>query len=77
MNKIDIKVLALGIVGIVLILLALGGVLRAATSGEGLDPGTASAAFALLGAMVAAALGTTAASNNKKEQTKDTDSEDQ
>ena len=67
---IDLKVLTLAIVGIVLILLSIGSIIRAATTGEGLDPGIASAVFALLGAMVAGALGTTAAldGSNKKEE---------
>jgi hypothetical protein len=56
----DLKWLALAIVGTVLVLLTLGAIVRAANSGEGLEPGTASAAFALLGAMVAGSLGATA-----------------
>ena len=46
MKNVDIKILALSIVGTVLILLAIGGVINAATDGEGLDPAVASAAFA-------------------------------
>ena len=65
---IDLRVLALSIVGIVLILLAIGSIIRAASTGEGLDPAIGSAAFALLGAMVAGALGTNAAADNKKEE---------
>ena len=56
----DLKWLALAIVGTVLVLLTLGGFARALTTGEGLEPGIASAAFALLGAMVAGSLGATA-----------------
>jgi hypothetical protein len=52
----DLRWLALAIVGAVLILLVLGGVARAVKDGSGLEPATASAAFALLGAMVAGAL---------------------
>ena len=37
MKNVDIKILALSIVGTVLILLAIGGVINAATDGEGLD----------------------------------------
>ena len=66
----DLKWLALAIVGTVLILLVLGGIIRAVKDGAGLDPGTASAAFALLGAMVAGSLGATAAKKEleKKEE---------
>ena len=56
----DLKWLALAIVGTVLVLLTLGAFARALTTGEGLEPGIASAAFALLGAMVAGSLGATA-----------------
>lgn len=65
----DLKWLALVIVGTVLILLVFGGIIRAVKDGSGLDPGTASAAFALLGAMVAGSLGATAAKKelDKKE----------
>jgi len=56
----DLKWLSLAIVGTVLILLVLGSVARAIKDGSGLEPGTASAAFALLGAMVAGSLGATA-----------------
>ena len=75
---IDLKVLTLAIVGIVLILLCIGAIIRAASTGEGLDPGVASAVFALLGAMVAGALGTTAAldSNNKKQDVIEVDVND-
>jgi len=68
MKNIDLKVLALGTVSIVLILLTLGAVIRAVRTGEGLDSGTASAAFALLGAMVAGSIGSVAATNNNKEK---------
>jgi len=75
----DLKWLALAIVGTVLVLLVFGGLIRAAKDGSGLDPGTASAAFALLGAMVAGSLGATAVKkdlDDKEEETKDIDSED-
>ena len=75
----DLKWLALAIVGTVLVLLTLGAFARALTSGEGLEPGIASAAFALLGAMVAGSLGATAVKKDldkKEEETKDIDSED-
>ena len=52
----DLKWLALAIVGTVLVLLTLGAFARALKTGEGLEPGIASAAFALLGAMVAGSL---------------------
>ena len=67
----DLKWLALAIVGTVLVLLTLGAFARALTSGEGLEPGIASAAFALLGAMVAGSLGATAVKkdiDNKEEE---------
>ena len=63
----DLKWLALAIVGTVLVLLTLGAVVRAFNDGSGLEPGTASAAFALLGALVAGSLGATAVSNKKDE----------
>ena len=69
----DLKWLALAIVGTVLVLLTLGAFARALKSGEGLEPGIASAAFALLGAMVAGSLGATAV---KKELDKDKEPED-
>ena len=75
----DLKWLALAIVGTVLVLLTLGAFARALTSGEGLEPGIASAAFALLGAMVAGSLGATAVKKDldkKEEETTDTDPED-
>jgi len=75
----DLKWLALAIVGTVLVLLTLGAFARALTSGEGLEPGIASAAFALLGAMVAGSLGATAVKkdlDNKEEETTDIDTED-
>ena len=75
----DLKWLALAIVGTVLVLLTLGAFARALTSGEGLEPGIASAAFALLGAMVAGSLGATAVKkdlDNKEEETTDIDPED-
>lgn len=68
MKNIDLKVLALGIVGVVLILLAVGSIIKSASTGEGLDPAIASAAFALLGAMVAGALGNQVVSKDKKEK---------
>ncbi|NDB65817.1 MAG: hypothetical protein EB168_09145 [Euryarchaeota archaeon] len=64
----DLKWLALAIVGTVLILLTLGAVVRAFNSGEGLEPGIASAAFALLGAMVAGSLGATAITKKDKDE---------
>jgi hypothetical protein len=75
----DLKWLALAIVGTVLVLLTLGAFARALTSGEGLEPGIASAAFALLGAMVAGSLGATAVKKDldkKEEEPKGIDSED-
>ena len=70
MKNVDLKVLALGTVSAVLILLVIGAIIRTIRTGEGLDTGTASAAFALLGAMVAGSIGTVAASEtiNKKEK---------
>lgn len=68
MKNVDLKVLALGIVGVVLILLAVGSVMKAASTGEGLDPAIASAAFALLGAMVAGALGNQVVSKDKRKR---------
>ena len=62
----DLKWLSLAIVGTVLILLVLGAVARAIKDGSGLEPGTASAAFALLGAMVAGSLGANAATKDKE-----------
>ena len=38
MKNLDLKVLALSIVGTVLVLLAVGSVIKAASTGEGLDP---------------------------------------
>ncbi len=67
----DLKWLALAIVGTVLILLTLSAGVRALKNGEGLEPGTASAAFALLGAMVAGSLGATALT--KKDEDEDGD----
>ncbi len=69
----DLKWLSLAIVGTVLVLLTLGAFARALTTGEGMEPGIASAAFALLGAMVAGSLGATAV---KKELDKDQEPED-
>ena len=63
----DLKWLALAIVGTVLVLLVLGAVVRAFRDGSGLEPGTASAAFALLGAMVAGSLGATAVTKKDKD----------
>jgi len=57
MKNVDLKVLALGTVSAVLILLVIGAIIRTIRTGEGLDTGTASAAFALLGAMVAGSIG--------------------
>ena len=80
MKNVDLKVLALGTVSIVLILLTIGAIIRAVRTGEGLDTGTASAAFALLGAMVAGSIGTVAATNNvikkKEEEYEEVDPED-
>jgi hypothetical protein len=68
----DLKWLALAIVGTVLVLLTLGAFARALTTGEGLEPGIASAAFALLGAMVAGSLGATAVKKDlEKKQEED------
>ena len=68
---IDLKWLSLAIVGTVLILLVLGAVVRAVKDGSGLEPGTASAAFALLGAMVAGSLGATAVTKKDREDEED------
>jgi len=80
MKNVDLKVLALGTVSVVLILLTIGAIIRAVRTGEGLDSGTASAAFALLGAMVAGSIGTVAATNNaikeKEDEPTDIDPED-
>jgi len=65
-KKPDLSFLALSIVGVVLVLLAVGAVVKAVQTGEGLDPGVASASFALLGAMVAGSLGTVAVQKDKK-----------
>ena len=65
----DLKWLSLAIVGTVLILLTLAAGVRAFKNGEGLEPGTASAAFALLGAMVAGSLGATAATKKDRDET--------
>ena len=76
MKSIDLKVLALGTVSVVLILLTIGAIIRAVRTGEGLDTGTASAAFALLGAMVAGSIGSVTATNNaikKKEEVEEDD----
>ena len=62
----DLKWLSLAIVGTVLVLLVLGSVARAIKDGSGLEPGTASAAFALLGAMVAGSLGANAVTKDKE-----------
>ena len=69
----DLKWLALAIVGTVLVLLTLGAGVRALKNGEGLEPGTASAAFALLGAMVAGSLGATAATKKNDDDTEEDD----
>ena len=53
--------------GTVLVLLTLGAFVRALKNGEGLEPGIASAAFALLGAMVAGSLGATALTKKDEE----------
>jgi len=80
MKNVDLKVLALGTVSVVLILLTIGAIIRAVRTGEGLDSGTASAAFALLGAMVAGSIGSVAATSNaikeKEEEPTDIDPED-
>ena len=73
MKSIDLKVLALGTVSIVLILLTIGAIIRAVRTGEGLDTGTASATFALLGAMVAGSIGSVAATNNAIKENKEED----
>ena len=67
----DLKWLSLAIVGTVLVLLTLGAGVRAFKNGEGLEPGTASAAFALLGAMVAGSLGATAITKKDEEDDED------
>jgi len=67
----DLKWLALAIVGTVLVLLTLGAGVRAFKNGEGLEPGTASAAFALLGAMVAGSLGATAVTKRDEDDSDD------
>jgi hypothetical protein len=73
----DLKWLALAIVGTVLVLLTLGAFARALTTGEGLEPGIASAAFALLGAMVAGSLGATAVKKDlDKKEPEDIDPSD-
>ena len=64
----DLKWLSLAIVGTVLVLLVLGAVVRAFKDGSGLEPGTASAAFALLGAMVAGSLGATAMTRKDRDE---------
>ena len=64
----DLKWLSLAIVGTVLVLLVLGAVVRAFKDGSGLEPGTASAAFALLGAMVAGSLGATAMTKKDRDE---------
>jgi hypothetical protein len=70
----DLKWLALAIVGTVLVLLTLGAGVRAFKNGEGLEPGTASAAFALLGAMVAGSLGATAVTKKDEDDSDDQES---
>jgi hypothetical protein len=65
----DLKWMALFIVGTVLVLLVIGAGIRAVRDGAGLEPGTASAAFALLGAMVAGAFGANA--GTKKDDDKE------
>ena len=72
----DLKWLALAIVGTVLVLLTLGAFARALTTGEGLEPGIASAAFALLGAMVAGSLGATAVKKELDKEPEDIDPSD-
>lgn len=69
----DLKWLALAIVGTVLVLLTLGAGVRAIKGGEGLEPGTASAAFALLGALVAGSLGATAVTKKDEDGSDDQD----
>lgn len=71
----DLKWLALAIVGTVLVLLTLGAFARALKNGEGLEPGIASAAFALLGAMVAGSLGATAVTKKDKDEAEEKEEE--
>ena len=71
----DLKWLALAIVGTVLVLLVLGSVVRAIKDGSGLEPGTASAAFALLGAMVAGSLGATAVTKKDNDEAEEKEEE--
>jgi hypothetical protein len=76
----DLKWFSLLIVGVILFILTLAGFVRAVKSGEGLEPGVASAGFALLGALVAGAMGSGMAVNNskkeKEEEPTDIDPED-
>ena len=67
----DLKWMSLAIVGTVLVLLAVSGLARAIKDGSGVEPGTASAAFALLGAMVAGSLGATAMTKKDKRDDED------
>ena len=64
----DLKWFSLLIVGVILFILTLAGFVRAVKSGEGLEPGVASAGFALLGALVAGAMGSGMAVNNSKKE---------
>ena len=78
----DLKWFSLLIVGVILFVLTAAGFVRAVKSGEGLEPGVASAGFALLGALVAGAMGSGMAVNNankkekEKEEPTDIDPED-
>lgn len=69
----DLKWFSLLIVGVILLVLTLAGFVRAVKSGEGLEPGVASAGFALLGALVAGALGSGAVSNKSEDKNKTQD----
>ena len=67
----NLRWMSLAIVGTVLVLLAVSGLARAIKDGSGVEPGTASAAFALLGAMVAGSLGATAMTKKDEEDDED------
>jgi hypothetical protein len=71
----NIKWLSVFIVGLVLVLLTVGAIVRTVRTGEGLDPANATAAFALLGALVAGAIGT--ADNPKTPTEKKTENEEE
>ena len=66
----DMRWIALMIVGAVLLLLTIGAVINQIKGNPGLDPGIATAAFALLGAMVAGALGNDLTNNNDDDERK-------